>query len=174
MKPVSILFLLCLLAGCHSHKGDGKNAPAARQATVSPYDSFSVYYSFAGLGSNLGNMYPVLRVSGLSYRYTREQNSFMGKPDKEPIFIDSGFLRPGSADSIFSLVKDTRDTLVYRTNTGILSGGIHTVGVQWGSRHIRFSLHNAFDTIAGRIVHILNTNLRPGVDTLFLYEFPED
>lgn len=141
-----------------------------KNQTPEVYEDFKLTYSHAGLGSNFGKRFPTFRVKGRRYFYTLEQNSFMGESSLEPEFVCQGLLRTSSIDSIIDLVKNIEDTLVYRTNIGVMSGGIHYVSVDYKDIHVLFKLHNAHDTIAQKIVDILNSNINPSFDRLWIFE----
>lgn len=161
-KPIACFFsgvLFFCACGVNNHNTD----------TPNNHPGFQLYYSYAGLGSNMGKMYPVFRVEGNNYTYTLQQNSFYGKPDKEPELVSKGVLRNSSIDSIIELANRVTDTMVYRTNPEILSGGIHSISVSHNNKKVSFSLHNAYDSIAGKIVNILNTNIPAGSDKLWLF-----
>lgn len=143
--------------------------------TPEAYEDFKLTYFYVGLGSNLGRMFPTFRVKGRRYFYTLEQNSSMGEPYLEPEFVCRGLLRTTSIDSIIDLVQHIEDTLIYRTNIGIMSGGIHFVSVDYKDIHVSFKLHNAHDPIAQKILDILNSNINPRFERLWLFEdFSED
>lgn len=137
------------------------------------YKTFNLYYSYSGLGSGMGSMQPTFRVTGKNFVYTSEQNSYYGKPDKKPENICEGTLRNSSIDSILNLVKDIKDTLVYKTNVGIKSGGIHNISVKYEKINLTFRLHNASDSTAQKIVDILNSNIPADKQKLWLFDFPD-
>ncbi|MBL7727169.1 MAG: hypothetical protein JNM68_05770 [Dinghuibacter sp.] len=141
----------------------------SKPGTANSYPGFQLYYSYAGLGSNMGGMYPVFRVTGNNYTYTNEQNSYYGKPDKKPEFVCSGQLRNSSIDSILQLAGQVPDTLVYSTTPGVLSGGIHHISINYNQKKLTYTLHNAYDSVAAKIVHILNTNIPDGKNRLWLF-----
>ena len=125
------------------------------------HDGFSLFFSTAGLGSNMGTLQPTFRVKGLAYSYTREQNSYYGERTLESQAVCSGSIRRTSIDSIISLAKSVGDTLVYRTNVSIMSGSTSGLTIDDENVHVRFSLHNDSDPIADKILAILNSNLPP-------------
>lgn len=120
---------------------------------------FYLYYAFAGLGSNMGRFEPTLRAKGTSFIYTYEQNSYYGKKNNRIDTICIGKFRQSSVDSIINLVKNLNDTTIYRTNPGIMSGGIHFLTVVAGRDSTKFELGNTFDYTALKIVNIINTYL---------------
>jgi hypothetical protein len=128
----------------------------------------------AGLGSMIGSKQPTFRVDGINYLYTLEQNSFYGEKTKEPDTICSGTLRQTSIDSIISLVQRIGDTLIYNTTIGVMSGGIHEIGITYDTIHLAFRLHNASDPNAEIIVAILNSNIPKDISKLLLFNIPEN
>lgn len=138
------------------------------------YETFKLYYSYAGLGSGMGSMQPTFKVTEKKFVYTSEQNSYYGKPDKKPEKICEGTLRTSSIDSILNIVKDIKDTLVYKTNVGIMSGGIHDISVNYEKINVTFRLHNASDSRAQKIVDILNSNIPSDKQKLWLFDFPDE
>jgi len=134
----------------------------------------SISYSYAGLGSALNSMQPVFRVNGTNCMYTLEENSsWTGNPPPEPETLYIGKFRKSSIDSILALVSTIDDTLIYRTNPGIMSGEIHTIAVQNEKTNLTFCLHNATDPIAENIVSILNSNIPNDQQKLWLLNLPE-
>jgi hypothetical protein len=71
-------------------------------------------------------------------------------------------------------VKDFKDTLVYKTNVGISSGGIHNISVQFEKTNVTFQLHNASDPNAQKIVDIINSNIPADKQRLWLFNFPDE
>ncbi len=138
------------------------------------YETFKLSYSYSGCGSGMGSMQPTFRVTGKTYVYTSEQNSYYGKPDKKPESICDGTLRTSSIDSILNIVKVIKDTLVYKTNVGIMSGGIHNISVQFEKTNLTFRLHNTSDPTAQKIVDILNSNIPADKQKLWLFDFPDE
>jgi hypothetical protein len=174
-------FLLLALCSCNPRaEGEKQTKPLANKAGQPAkevqndrYAGFKLYYSYAGLGSGMGSMQPTFRATGASYIYTFQQNSYIGKPDKQPETKCRGILRNSSIDSIINLVKDIKDTLIYETNASIMSGGIHNVSVIYGKINITFKLHNASNKTARKIVDILNSNIPADQERLFLFNFPD-
>ena len=181
MKFYAIYIIDFLLFGsCNSPTAkeihiNNDSTPTVQETNQKPTSSFKLWYSYAGLGSGYGSMQPTFRVTGADYVYNLEQNSsFTGKYDKKPEFICKGKLRASSIDSIINLVKDIKDTLVYKTNTGIMSGGIHNISVKNDKINITFQLHNASDPTAQKIVDILNFNIPADKQRLWLFDFPDE
>lgn len=141
---------------------------------IEKYESFKLYYSYSGLGSGMGSMQPKFIVNGREFVYTKEQNSYFGKPSMKPDSVCKGTLRTTSIDSILNVVKDINDTLIYKTNTGIMSGGIHDISVKFGKINLTFRLHNATDSSAQKIVDILNSNISESKEKLWLFDFPDE
>lgn len=138
------------------------------------YDTFKLSYSYSGLGSGIGSMQPTFRVTGKNFVYTSEQNSYYGEADKKTENICKGLLRTSSIDSILNIVKDIKDTLVYKTNVGVMSGGIHNISVKYEKINMTFRLHNASDSTAQKIIDILNSNIPADKQRLWLFDFPDE
>jgi hypothetical protein len=176
MKQITIGILGLVLFCCT--KMTIYNAFAEKRQTTSngsaKYRTFKLYYSYSGLGSGMGSMQPTFRVTGKNYVYKSEQNSYYEKPNKKPMSICEGILRTSSIDSILNIVKDIKDTLVYKTNAGIMSGGIHNISVQYERIDLTFQLHNASDSSAEKIVDILNSNIPADQQPLWLFNYPKE
>ncbi len=134
--------------------GQNKNG-----SSLEKYSSFSMYYSFAGLGSNMGHMFPTLRIHGTNFTYTKEQNSYYGKPDLKPDSICKGTLRTSSIDSILSLVKAVKQRSTFLSNDGVRSGGIYNMSIVNGKDTVGYEMMNTFDWIPLKIVAIINQYL---------------
>ena len=168
------LFILC---GCNNPQAMKKkpikphdSSLTVQETHLTKQDTFRLWYSYAGLGSGYGTMQPTFRVIGTDFIYTFEQNSsFTGQYDRKPEIFCKGKLRTSSIDSITNLVKDIKDTLVYKTNTGIMSGGIHNISIASDNINVTFRLHNASDSTAQKIVDILNSNIPKDKKKLWLF-----
>ncbi|MDZ4752036.1 MAG: hypothetical protein SGI87_10505 [Flavobacteriales bacterium] len=146
-----------------------------QETHLTKQDTFRLWYSYAGLGSGYGTMQPTFRVIGTDFIYTFEQNSsFTGQFDRKSEIVCKGKLRTSSIDSITTLLKDIKDTLVYKTNTGIMSGGIHTISIASDTIHVTFQLHNASDSTARKIVDMLNSHIPKDKKKLWLFDFPDE
>lgn len=121
--------------------------------------SFRFYYSFAGLGSNMGSMQPTIRIKGTKLIYTYEQNSYYGKKTKRPDTTYITEIRQSSIDSILALIKDLKDSTIYETNPCIMSGGIHKMTIVANKDTTNFTLHNTFHRTALKISEIINQYL---------------
>jgi hypothetical protein len=137
----------------------GKIAFAQNRQVNGQNDNFFLQYSIAGLGSNLGRLMPTLRIYNRKFKYTKEQNSYWGKRSKKKKFISKGTLRQGSIDSIYSIVRELKDSIVYRTNPCIMSGGITNITIAFGADTTKFTLHNTSDYTALKIIEIINAYL---------------
>lgn len=120
---------------------------------------FYLYYSFAGLGSNMGKFEPVITIKGTNLVYTYQQNSFYTKRNDRIDTICIKKIRQSSVDSILDLIKNIKDSTIHKTNFCIMSGGIHFMGVTDGRDTTHFQMHNTFDHTALKIVKILNQYL---------------
>ena len=138
---------------------------------ISKFDNYRLRYTYIGLGCIYGSMYPTFRVRGINYVYSLEQNSIYNtKYDKKPKFICNGKLRVSSIDSIINIVKKIKDTIVYRNNSNIMSGGIHFISIKYKKINTSFNLNNAWDSTAQKIVEILNLNLPSNKRKLWLFD----
>jgi hypothetical protein len=182
MKQISIyLSGLILICGCNSNTAGETKSNLSELKTNDPlkesnndgYKGFKLYYSYAGLGSGMGKMEPTFRATGTDYVYTFEQNSYYSKPDKKPELRCKGILRTSSIDSVVNIVKAIKDTLIYKTNVHILSGGIGNLSVTYGKRTVSFQLHNAYDKTAQKILDIINSNIPDTEEKLWLFKFPD-
>ena len=124
------------------------------------YDSFSLYYGFAGLGSNFGRMCPTIRIEGTGLVYTKEQNSFYkSMPPQEPDTILTCTITTSAIDSILVIIEDLKDTSIFEFNPCIMSGGIHNMRVSFEGDTAAFSLQNTFHHAALSIIRIINPYL---------------
>lgn len=177
MKKVFICYLLLVFCSCNLDIAKDHSLQSndfLRQDERNGYEDFELYYFYAGLGSGMGSMQPTFRVTNDDYIYTFEQNSFYTKPDRKPEIKCKGKFRKSSMDSISNLVREVKDTLIYKTNAGIMSGGIHNLSVTFGKRKLTFQLHNAFDSTAQKILDIVNSNIPVDKERLWLFHFPEN
>ena len=120
---------------------------------------FYLYYGFSGLGSNMGDFQPTIRIKESTMVFTYEQNSYWGEKDEriDTVFIQS--FRQSSIDSILEIVKNLADTTIKESNICIMSGGIHFMSVTNGTDTTCFELFNTFDYTALKIATILNQYL---------------
>ncbi len=122
-------------------------------------NSFSFYYSFAGLGCNIGSMQPTIKISGTNLIFTYEQNSYYVEKTKSPDTISVKTIRQSSIDSILTLVSDLKDTTIHETNLCTMSGGIHIMTISNKEVTTSFTLHNTFHRTALKISEIVNQYL---------------
>ncbi|MEM6264649.1 MAG: hypothetical protein AAGI38_19210, partial [Bacteroidota bacterium] len=59
-------------------------------------------------------------------------------------------------DSIWTLIKDLKDSTIYETNPCIMSGGVHSMAISSNGDTTRFTLHNTFHRTALKISEIVN------------------
>lgn len=139
----------------------------------SAYNDFQFSYYAAGLGSNMGSKQPTLTVNGNNFVFMLKQNSssWDGKMDLPTDTLCNGQIRYSSIDSILNLISELKDTLIYNTNPGIMSGGIFNMAITKGENTVGFKLHNGFDSTASQIINILNTNLDCSDRKLYLIYF---
>jgi hypothetical protein len=189
MKKVIYIFLLISTIACLNNSTDSKGK--IEKALISeinidptirllkkeklanknkPLDNLSLHFSYAGLGSQMGSKQPVFRVYGLDFIYTLEQNSsWSGEFNLEIDTICTGRVRVASMDSIYHLAQGVKDTLVYKTDPHIMSGGMHHISIKKDSINLTFRLHNASDSIAQIIVELLNSNIHCSDRKLWLF-----
>lgn len=175
-QDLTCFFASLIFCSCNSQTAKDHSSVTnelTKQAENEEYKNFELYYSYAGLGSGMGSMQPTFRIAKNEYIYTFDQNSFYTKPDRQPETKCKGKLRESSIDSIINLVKEIKDSLIYKTNSGIMSGGIHKLSVTYGKRKLTFQLHNAYDSTAQKILDILNSNIPDDKERLWLFHFPE-
>ena len=136
---------------------------------------FELTYISIGFGSNFSSMQPVFRVKGSTFYYESRQTSYYeGQPLNKPDTLQVGKFRRSSADSILALVRDIKDTLVYKTNVHVMSGGVHEISIRTSTKRILFRLHNATDSTAKKIVAILNNYIEDKDQKLWLYDIEPD
>jgi len=150
LKPLKYLLIFMSLNCFGQNKED---------VILKKYESFSLYYGFSGLGSNMGKKFPTLRIQGTKFIYTNEQNSSYGEPDLKPDTICLGTIRTSSIDSIINLVKDVKEKEIHKYNNCIMSGGIYNMNIKYMKHSVGYSMMNTFDWIPLRIVRILNPYL---------------
>jgi hypothetical protein len=121
--------------------------------------NFYLDYAIAGLGSNLGDVQPTLRIRNNRFTYTREQNSYKVKPDKKAEPISKGFFRQGSIDSILALTHTLKGSTIYKANPCISSGAIVYICIAHGTDTTKFALINTFDLTSLKIIDIVNSYL---------------
>ncbi len=119
--------------------------------------TFELRYVICGMGSNLGNRFPVVQVSNNQLYLTNEQNSWIGEKSllNDTIAIKS--FRASSIDSIQRILSPLTDSSFYDTDPMIMSGTINYLTVTIDERNWKFTLHNGVDENAKKILAILNT-----------------
>ena len=174
MKCKFFCFLLFFLfASCFKDGSKSiKEKIISKEFKQDQYSSkFMLTYLYVGMGSNMGNKFPVLKVNGTNYLYTRKQNSsWTGKFDKKTDAICFGEIRQTSIDSIIMVISEIKDTLIYETNAGVMSGGIDCINISFGNKSLKFNLHNASHPKATQIIKILNSNIPDEFDKLFYWK----
>lgn len=145
-------------------------ATQAAFAQTQKANRFYLYYGVAGLGSNLGNLEPTVIVHKNHFTYRKVQNSYWGKrPDLKSEFINKGYFRQSSIDSLLYLVKDLKDSTIFKTNPCFMSGSIIYISIANGGDTTLFRLGNTFDPIALKIINIINPYL-PNNQQLYYHE----
>lgn len=170
---IQLTSLFAILTICLTNCG--QNRAQSEKHNLKKYENFKLEYSYAGLGSGMGSMQPTFSATGADYVYSLEQNSSLSGEFKKKLEIFyKGKLRESSIDSIVNLVKNIKDTLIYKTNSGIMSGGIHVISIKKDKINITFRLHNASDPIAQKIVDIVNSNIPNDKKRLWLFGVPNE
>ncbi|MES2619013.1 MAG: hypothetical protein V4613_14135 [Bacteroidota bacterium] len=151
---ITIIILTLVLFSC-------KQQPVA---SIPPNDkeepSFYLKYFFVGLGPNAWNKWPVIIVKGTKLIYTYQQtSSWTGEFSKDKDTILMTTIRLSSIDSIRNILGNLKDTSIYETNPGIMSGGSHYLTIAFGQDTTSFELHNTFHYTALKITDLLNTYL---------------
>lgn len=134
------------------------------------HPDFHLFFSTAGLGSQLGSLQQTFRVDGEHFSYTLEQNSSYGTRTKEDQDVCGGVLRGASMDSIIALARSVGDSTIYRTDPDVMSGSISTLIVKSQGVHVEFTLHNDSDPIADQIISLLNSNIPIDKEKLFILD----
>jgi hypothetical protein len=133
---------------------------AQSQAAASKkFSKFYLYYSLAGLGSNMGSHMPTLRVYDNKFTFTREQNSYLFDRDEKIELISEGTLQPGAIDSLLAIMRTLGDTTIFSSNPCIMSGVITFVSMAYDGDTAKFTLGNTVDPATLKIKDILNPYL---------------
>lgn len=168
MKKSTLLlsFMVFVFYSCnHSYE-----KPEVHQNETS---DFKLSYVYTGLGSGYNTMQPVFAINGNDCIYTIQENSsFSGDFTNKSDTIFEGKIRVSSIDSIIDIISEIPDTLIYRTDESVLSGGIHTIIITNGSKEVTFNLHNSTHPEATKIVTILNSNIPRQYRKLWLFTKP--
>ena len=130
----------------------------AQQAGTENELLFTLSYISIGLGSNMFEMQPMFRVKGNQFVYTSEQawvSKDSGKPEVDTLLV--GTFRTSSIDSIVHISREIKGDSVYKSNPGVMNGGIIDLSFSTEGRKLSFDLFNANDETAEKIVNILNT-----------------
>lgn len=138
-------------------------------------NNFQLTFIYSGLGSNYNTKQPVFQVNGTDCIYTSEENSsFTGAFTQKPDTLFVGKIRQTSIESIMALASNIEDTLIYKFNPNIRSGGFYSIKIKTHQINLTFKLHNASDPTAEKIVAILNSNIPRGIKKLWLFHLPEN
>lgn len=182
MKVTALTLLILVQFSCGTDNNQSKTAPNPEVPIASSSDikefkshpkkdsiDFQLTYSYIGLGSNMATLQPLFTVNGLDYTYVLAQNSYFQKVTLKPQKICSGKITPDTRSTIIKLVKTIPDSLIYRTNPDIMSGGIYFMSIATDSIDVTFKLHNATHPIAQQIVQLLNSNIPEKVRALTIW-----
>jgi hypothetical protein len=112
-------------------------------------EGFEMTFTTQGLG--LANFprtfYPIITINEDKLSYTIEEGTYTLP------------FRQTSKDSIWQLVKDIKDTAIYRVNPCVMDGAVNQIRVRDRSFNLSYSLANTIDPVSLVIVNILNTYL---------------
>lgn len=141
------------------------------RSIASGYEGFMLSYVFSGLGSNMGTKQPKLTIKGNAYIYQSCINSGYKQGDKIKCDdISSGKISLSSLDSIIEIVNALKDSTIFKINTSIMSGGVHSLSIENNSKQVKYTLHNESDSSALKIIRIINSNLPTSAPKLWLFE----
>lgn len=160
----SLLILLSAFSAC-SRKDFASSS--SKTVQVASDNDFTLSYNVVGFGSNRFSRQPVFKVSKSKFVYTSEDAWFLKghKPGRD--FICMGDFKASAIDSIKQLIMGIQDTLVERYNPYIMSGSATCISISNNSKKVRFDLHNAGDSIATRIIAILNSHIPRDYEKLY-------
>jgi hypothetical protein len=148
IKPLLLLTLLI----CSKQK-------TLAQSDTKTKDIQSIFYVYYDVSPNsLTQVWnsPTFQLKGKNFIYT--DNSYVGKK-KEIDTICLGTFRQSSIDSIIQIVKDLKDTTIFKINDCRISGGVHNLTVATGVDTTKFEMVNTFDYTALKITDIINEYL---------------
>ena len=107
--------------------------------------------TFTTQGRGMPNLsrtfYPIITVNGDKLSYTIEEGTYTLP------------FRRTSKDSIWQLVKDIKDTAIYRVNPCVMDGAVNQIRIRNRSFQLSYSLANTIDAVSSVVVNILNTYL---------------
>ena len=128
---------------------------------------FTLTYNKVGFGSNMFAMQPVFKISGNSFTYTYE-NAWRWEDRKiNRDTLLTGYVRQSSVDSISVLISNIKDTSVYKSDP-FMSGSISYLSIANNIQKLSFTLHNASDSTANKVVDILNTYIPSHLNNLYI------
>jgi len=165
-KIIAIPVFLCLPILAAFGQADFAVQVATKKIST---PTFYLYYGEAGLGSNMGDFLPTIRIKNGVLLYTYEQNSYWVTKENRIDTICITQVRQSSIDSILYLIQDIKDSTINEFNHCIMSGSIHSMTITDGIDTTAFSLMNTFDYTALKITHILNTYI-PADKKLYVNE----
>jgi hypothetical protein len=168
-----IKIFLCFIAAAGLLSKQEKNISPAFIGTKQPPDTsfFSLSFVTVGFGSNMFEMEPVFEVKHSKFIYTNEEVWLWKDEDKNKLRKDTlltGDFRHSSADLIVQLISGLKDTVIYKTNAGIMSGSAGYLTITTRNKKVRFDLHNASDRRAEAIVAILNSYVPEGMEKMWI------
>lgn len=133
-----------------------------------PHNGFKLDLTTAGLGQNIFEMQPMFRVRGSHFIYSFEEAWQWPDRSVEKDTIYIGLLRSTSIDSIISIAESIPDTNIYRSRR-FTGGSVQDLVITTPRKKLKITTFNADDTIAAKVIAILNSNLPPTVDRFGVY-----
>lgn len=130
-------------------------------------EDFKLTYHIVGLGSNAWrNIYPIVKINGTTLTYTIEQQTTINKIKKWRNIVDTIWntttvdysvnLEKKTIDTIFNLVKNIKDTFIFKSNHCIMSGAVDILSISASSFKVEYQLMNTSDSTVLLISNILN------------------
>lgn len=161
MKKVSLLLILFISSFSFSQQSWEQ-------------EGFELRYSFAGLGSNMGQAFAGFKLQGNHYEYVTEVNSCIKGQSVDPTVQLEGELPDDIMAGLLEIFNGMSDTSMYETNVSVMSGGVHTITMGSAVKMVKFTLHNATHPTAVKIVDLINSGLPQEQNPLWLFEEPSN
>ncbi len=137
-------------------------------------EGFELKYSFAGLGSNMGQSFTGFKLSGNHYELLTEVNSCLGGKMPPPELQKEGELPDHIMNDLMDVFNGMSDTSIYETNVSVMSGGVHTITMGSAVKMVKFTLHNATHPAAAKIIDLINSGIPSEENQLWLFEEPSN
>lgn len=133
-------------------------------------NEFQLRFSFAGLGDNLGSPAMGFQLEGNHFKIVSEVNKcHEGGLDTNSTTMTEGEMSEESMTALMEVFNESNDTVIYKTDLTVASGGVHTLTMATSIKMVKFSLHNESHPTAKKIIAIINEGLPEGVEKLWIY-----